>query len=121
MTRTQEQIIAQCEERFAQLKSEHEERKRRDIAEGRGEGMPTCKGCRYLSQHHESWFATCSHPLIAGFKEEVFCSTEDGFFRMNCGLCGIERALWEPRVPLMRRLVEWFLQPWREAKGEQHG
>lgn len=45
----------------------------------------------------------------------------DDWVRPDATLCGIEKALWEPKLSIWQRIVDWFLQPWRDDIAQSNG
>lgn len=92
--RTQEQIVAQCEARYAELEKEREARRY------------TCANCRWSS--HDARY--CNEPLVKGFDTRVwsydnrFCVVDNTAIT----LCGPERALWARRLRWWERAFLWL-------------
>ena len=87
--RTQEQIIAQIEARYAELEAEAQK--------------PAIKWPCHKCRHSTSLF--CYHPLIKGFGSAV--AHMDRKYP-EAHLCGQERALWEPELTILQKIAHWL-------------
>jgi len=75
-----------------------------------------CKTCKW--QKFTIW-DYCSHPLITGVNGTPVSRIDDLEGLRTTSLCGLEKALWEPKQPnttLWQRFINSFLNLWR--KGE---
>lgn len=90
--RTQAEIIAQLEARYAEMEAE---------ANSPAKLYP-CKTCRFASG---PW---CRNALITGIGNKDVTHNDEYAGYAN-SLCGPEKALWEPRPPsLWRRFMNWI-------------
>lgn len=103
--RTQEEIIEQCKARLAEMEREAAELKAK-------EALPQCKDCRWAKHRSSANFIKCSQPLITGIEAKPKYVSSD-MFGYTATLCGPEKALWEPRLSLITRIINWFTAPWR--------
>ena len=105
--RTQEEIIAQCEARFAQIEAEGAERAAREAraAEAR---KTACDLCRWSRERNRPDFMKCANPLVLGFETHRYVYDTCSTGRRHSVLCGAEKALWEPRQPWWVRLGNWL-------------
>lgn len=94
--RTQREVLDQLEIRMAELEKEAARRK---------EAPPSKYPCATCKWRDEVFSHHCTQPLVKGFEKEV-CNVD--WQLVNCrglgksnwptaALCGIEKALWEPR------------------------
>lgn len=121
--RTQEQIVADCEKRFAELTAELER-----INKDPNKSSP-CRKCRWGSVTRDScgdeeWH--CSEPLVKGFGDPVQCGSwrnyrfstvhhtdqrrgaaNDTKWRFPMP-CGPEKALFQPKLSWWRKLIAIF-------------
>ncbi|MGL5736199.1 MAG: hypothetical protein ACRCYS_15145 [Beijerinckiaceae bacterium] len=95
--RTQEQIVAQCEARMAELEQ---------TAASPQMKFP-CATCRWADKFKAAW---CHHPLVKGFGEEFHMGMDRSGLphKRYPPLCGPEKALWEPKLSLWQRLLNWL-------------
>lgn len=87
--RTQAEIVAQLEARYAQMEAE---------LESPAMKWP-CATCRWADKFEAAW---CHQPLVRGLGEKVHMgmgATDRG--KIIPRLCGPEKALWEPRRGLV--------------------
>ena len=102
--RTQAEIIAQLEKRYAELERQAHKPEMR---------FP-CKTCRFKKS------TKCNEPLVKGFKDEV-CNWDLLKTVPNCQpewlslqpayLCGPEKALWAPipvKLTFWQRVMQWL-------------
>lgn len=109
--RTQEEIIRDCEKRYAELEAE---KVRRDEAERKRLEDPAvqfpCETCRW-----REGVTLCSNALVKGF--ETHTSNFDFLGNAAMRLCGPEKALWEP-VPERRTISDMLSSDeWALASG----
>lgn len=105
--RTQEQIIADCEKRYAELCAE-KERIYNDPQIQR-----PCPSCRFYSMVGDDGFNwnedfpqyhTCTEPLVQGYRQwGVRIGKRNPPFP-----CGPEKALWQPKLPWWKRFMQWL-------------
>ena len=101
--RTQEEILAQCEARYRELE-------RRAEAIKKLEAQPKCVDCRWIDTRGYLNGGICNQPLIKGFDElGPYCFDRESYSKHRTVLCGPEKALWEPKRSLPRRLLDWWL------------
>ena len=99
--RTQEEILAQCEARYRELE-------RRAEAIKKLEAQPKCVDCRWAESRYLGHI--CNQPLIKGFDERgPNCFDRTSYSKHHTALCGPEKALWEPKRSMPRRLLDWWL------------
>lgn len=100
--RTQEQIIQDCEKRYAELVAEKKRRDNDPIIQ-----YP-CKTCRWYSHDGEDGFCwgdkfpehhTCVAPLVKGFSKHGLRISRYPH------PCGREKALWEPKISILERIL----------------
>jgi len=88
--RTQEEIIRDCEKRYAELEAE---KARRDEAERKRLEDPAvqfpCETCKWNT------YDVCQQPLVKGFSNGYRIMR--GFTDQYPPLCGLEKALWEKK------------------------
>jgi len=106
--RTPEQIREQVEARYAEMERE---------INSPAMQFP-CKSCRWAA--YGPGYHDCIHPLVMGIKH-VRARAMDDWVRPDATLCGIEKALWEPKLSIWQRIVDWFLQPWRDDIAQSNG
>lgn len=108
--RTQEEIIAQCEARMAQLEREAEQVRERERLAAEA-AKAACSKCRWAAPYSH----VCSNPLVKGFDQSE-PGNVDWLSRYgrpsfssypNVALCGREKALWEPKLRWWERLIGW--------------
>lgn len=95
--RTQDEIVAQCEARMAELEREAEAWK---VLEQFG-----CASCEHMTKRRYMWVVTemaCQHPLVVGFGKPLIVPFDE---HRVPRLCGPEKALWEQRPSLLKRLL----------------
>ena len=101
--RTQEEILAQCEARYCELERRAEVIKKL-------EAQPKCVDCRWIDTRGYLNGGICNQPLIKGFDElGPYCFDRESYSKHRTVLCGPEKALWEPKRSLPRRLLDWWL------------
>lgn len=101
--RTQEEILAQCEARYRELERQAEKIKELDA-------IPKCKDCRWVDTRGYLNGGRCTQPLIKGFDQiGPECFDRLAYSKHRVALCGPEKALWEPKRSLPRRLWDWWL------------
>lgn len=95
--RSEEEIAAQLEARYAELEAEAKSRHRQ---------FP-CATCRFSSG--SGTLTRCRNPLIVGFQEKWVYAWDcmDGT-HLKARLCGPEKALWRQRLSLWQRVLEWL-------------
>jgi len=100
--RTQEQIIAQLEARYAELEKT------------RGDPYTRCKDCKWstIPMGMDDRFRKCHQPLIKGFEVQApyAWDCQDGTHH-GAKLCGPEKALWakiEPKPTLLSRIISFI-------------
>lgn len=118
--RTREQIVADCEKRFAELRAEKERR------DNDPRLRTPCASCRFATMtanaHLIDWY--CHEPLVVGFGKEHHVGTawRSSFpvqvWKDTAGnrwdfprLCGPEKALWQPKTPKLatwQRVKQWW-------------
>ncbi len=123
--RTREQIIADCEKRYEELRAE-KERQDSDPIIQRG-----CRSCRFCSRKGwelPEWF--CNEPLVKGLGDRVtvgsWMVTEFNYGRGKHHTerrpgklpseihwrfpmpCGPEKALWQPKPTLCQRIIAFL-------------
>jgi hypothetical protein len=97
MMRTPEQINAELEARYAELKDEAARRKVDPKL-----NFP-CHTCRWMT--NEDWSAKyCREPLVKGFGFGERLSYFEGDDLP--ALCGPEKALWQKRPTLAQRIID---------------
>lgn len=104
--RTQEQIIAQCEERYRELVAIDEVRKAREKAEAERLKCAECRWLKYSNRRQQ--------PLVKGFDIHYgplcYDSTSSYNRERPVELCGPEKALWEPQRNWLQRAWNWLTQ-----------
>jgi hypothetical protein len=112
--RTREQIVADCEKRFEELRAEKERR------DGDPRHIHPCATCRWAKGDYKP--ELCTEPLVKGFgephafrqyaisAEEYMRTWQDGEGRIwnFPKLCGPEKALWQPKPTWWQRIIEWL-------------
>lgn len=95
--RTQAEILAQCEARYAQLEAQYEEMKRKSER--------SCATCRFGSGLGDA--QKCREPLVVGFDKRGFKWAWDcnDFSQHQSALCGPEKALWQPKLKWWQKLI----------------
>lgn len=127
--RTHEQVVADVEQRFKELK---EEKRKHDEEMAKPKYTKPCKTCKYFVDGYEHRKA-CSNPLIRGIKDPItFQECRDypslnSAKSENLAVClgverrdrlgtiiafGYEQALWEPRL-------KWWQKIINRVKGEE--
>ena len=96
--RTREQIIADLEARYAELEAEAQKPWR----------LRPCSTCRYGSGRGST--QKCREPLVVGFAEKGFRWAWDcnDFSGHESKLCGPEKALWQPKLTLWQRIINFL-------------
>ena len=98
---TPEEIREQLEARYAEMEAEAERKAK--------SALTACSACRWSNG------AWCRNPLVIGIEQKLTLNTDR--YAGDAKLCGPEKALWElpePKRNLWQRLVDWFLEPWRD-------
>ena len=90
--RTREQILAECQARYAEMEREA----------AMPERQFPCSTCTYGGG------TRCRNPLIIGI-ERKSVAVWDQTHPLEARLCGPEKALWEPRRPWWQRLIDWIM------------
>ena len=113
--RTREQIIADCEKRFNEM------RKGKETRESDPRFTHTCDNCRFCSGSSDFlWEARyCGEPLVRGFEPPHVLRHE--LYKPRTGwrddqgrhwdfphLCGPEKALWQPKLTLWQRFINFL-------------
>lgn len=105
--RTPEQITAQLEARYAELRAEAERRSKDPRL------LYPCETCRWFTVGYMNEF--CNEPLVKGFGSGHTLKSW-GSVRPN-HLCGPEKALWQPRRNFLQRLIDWLASFWGNDNG----
>lgn len=103
--RTREQIVADCEKRYAELQQQAGLRRAED-EERACEKTFSCRLCRY--GYGSGNYQKCREPLVVGFDPRGFVwawDCTDGTSYQS-KLCGPEKAFWQPKPPRCQRIIE---------------
>jgi hypothetical protein len=103
--RTQEQVIAQLEARYAEMEAEAASRA------ADPEHLYPCDTCRWGDHFETAW---CHHPLVKGFGDRFYMGMDHNGLaaKRYPPLCGPEKALWELKAP-PQRAIRWVVtRPW---------
>lgn len=103
--RTHEEIMAQLERRYSELKAETERRAVDPVL------LYPCKTCRFRSG--SDTFPRCSNALVNGYDTESkdavdYLIKHETNSLVRKHLCGPEKALWEPKLTWWQRLWRWL-------------
>jgi hypothetical protein len=91
--RSQAQIVAECEARYAEMQREA----------AKPERQFPCYTCVHGGG------TRCRNPLIIGV-ERKSVAVWDQTHPLDARLCGPEKALWEPQQSWWQRLIDWVLE-----------
>lgn len=107
--RTQEQIIAQCEARYAALEKEAEAKREADRLAVERDKV-ACRKCRWVKGYDRNYpnLAQCTQPLVKGFDLTDVYTYDSGYRDSRVSLCGPEKALWEPKPALWERVINFI-------------
>lgn len=120
--RTREQIIADCEKRFEELRAEKERRHADPLVQ---RPCHTCAHALRMGKSLPEW--TCCEPLVKGFGDAPMVGTWrttafdygrlvqhtekvagcETYWRFPMP-CGPEKALWQPKPPLCQRIIAFL-------------
>ena len=101
------EIIEQLDARMAELEQQARDRK---------EAPPSQWPCATCKWQHQIFSHCCAHPLVKGFDQDdpanvdwqlQRCTSFPSSNWPHTGLCGREKALWEPKAPSPPPLTRW--------------
>lgn len=102
------EVQARLDKAFEEIRQEAERRRADPLLR-----FP-CKTCRH--KRHSK----CNNALVNGFSDpdynidwDIEVLGEPSSIHRAAKICGPEKALWEPHLPLWRRAIDWFIRPWR--------